>query len=323
MDQNLIYRVINLYYVDRLTQSEVGQRLGVSTAKVSRLLKQARQQGMVEITIHTPIQRIYDLESRLKAVFALKDAVVIPSITEDKNTHFHPLGRAGASYLLNHLRNGDIIGIGGGTGVHSVVQAIEAPQTYDVQVVPILGGVQGQFTTDVNYLVAQLAQRLGAKVFQLHAPAFVENKEHRDMLLSVGPIKEVLDIARKANIVLLGVGSIGSNESRYIDFTALSAEDMKLIAETYGGVGEIGANVYDINGKLCASEYAERIIGLSLPEIKNTPFVIGVAGTAAKALPIYGSLRGGYLHALITDEAAAQGVLKLFERDLHRINWGN
>ena len=82
-NQDLISRVLNLYYVDELTQAEVGKRLGLSTAKVNRLLQQARQQGMVEITIRTPLQHLYDLEDRLKAIFDIQEAVVIPRIAED------------------------------------------------------------------------------------------------------------------------------------------------------------------------------------------------------------------------------------------------
>jgi DNA-binding transcriptional regulator LsrR (DeoR family) len=52
-----------------------------------------------------------------------------------------------------------------------------------------------------------------------------------------------------------------------------------------------------------------------LDEIKQIDYRIGVAASAAKSLPIYGALRGGYLHALITDEAAARGVLDLFDED--------
>ena len=137
------------------------------------------------------------------------------------------------------------------------------------------------------------------------------------MLQSVGPIKEILDIARQANIALLGVGTVEPEKSRFVEFTALSAEDMKRVAEICGGVGEIGAYVYDIEGNPCAEQYAERVIGLSLQELNRISFVIGVAATAAKALPLYGALRGGHLHSLITDEAAAQGILQLFDRDFH------
>ena len=320
--QDLISRVLNLYYVNELTQAQVGQRLGLSTAKVNRLLQQARQQGMVEITIRTPLQHLFDLENRLKAIFGIQEAMVIPRVAEDVSTYVHTLGRAGASYLLDHLRDGDIIGIGGGTGVHAVVQALEPSRAYDVKVAPVLGGVQGRATTDVNYLVAQLAERLGGQAYRLHAPAFVETREHRDILQSVGPIKEILDITRKANIALLGVGTVEPDASRFVEFTALSAEDMRRIADSCGGVGEIGAYVYDVEGRPCASEYAERVVGLSLEELKRIPFVIGVAATAAKALPLYGALRGGYLNTLITDEAAARAVLDLFGRDFHGVPVG-
>ncbi len=60
-------------------------------------------------------------------------------------------------------------------------------------------------------------------------------------------------------------------------------------------------------------------IGLNLDEIRKIPFRIGVAASAEKALPIYGALRGGYIHTLITDEAAAQGVLEIFAKDFQKI----
>ena len=318
MDQELVSRVLHLYYVDGLTQAEVGRRLGLSTPKVNRLLQQARQQGMVEITIHAPLQHALDLENRLKASFDIEDVVVIPRVAEDVNTYARTLGRAGARYLSGHLRDGQTIAIGGGAAVHAVVQALDLSRAYDLKVAPVLGGVQGRATTDVNYLVARLADKLGGRAYRLHAPAFVDTGEQRDMLLSVGPIKEILDIARQADIALLGVGTVEAEQSRFVEFTALSVEDMKQISETFGGAGEIGAHIYDIEGKPCAGEYAERVVGLSLQELERIPLVIGVAATATKALPIYGALRGGYLRTLITDEAAAERVLQLFDREQAR-----
>jgi len=311
----LINQVLTLYYVQELTQAEVGQRLGLSTTKVNRLLQQAREQGMVEITIRTPFQYLFDLEARLKASFDISDAVVIPQIAEQTNAMVHTLGRAGANYLLGRLQHGDVVAIGGGTAVHAVVQALETQRSYDVKVVPCMGAVQGRVTTDVNYLATQLAARLGGEAYQLHAPAFVDTEKQREMLLSMGPIKGILDIARQATIALLGVGTVDYQTSRLVQFTALSAEDMKWIAESRGGVGEIAARIYDINGQPCAEEYANRTVGLSLQEVRNIPFVIGVAAAAVKTRPIYGALRGGYLDGLITDEPAARGVLELSEHD--------
>jgi len=318
-DSRLISRVLYLYYVEELTQSQVAQQLGLSTPKVNRLLQQARRQKMVEINIRTPFQYLFDLESRIQNIFNIEEAVVIPRMAENAVTMVHTLGRAGANYLLKHLHDGDVIAIGGGTTVHAVVEAVNANRSYDVDVVPVVGGVQGRVTTDVNYLAAQLADRLGGKAYQLHSPAFVETSAHREALLEMGPIKEILDIARRANICLLGIGGVDPETSRFVQFTALSENEMNQIMTTHAGVGEVLAIVYDITGKPCANEYADRVVGLTIQELERIPFRIGVAGTAIKARPVYGALRGGFFHTIITDEAAAQGVLDIFDSEFRHI----
>jgi DNA-binding transcriptional regulator LsrR (DeoR family) len=316
-DIRLISRVLDLYYRDELTQAEVGKRLGLSTVKVNRLLKRALGEGMVKVTIRTPLRRLFDLESRLKAIFGLADAVVIPRIDEDSSGWPYTLGAAGASHLLDQVRDGDIIGIGGGTGVHAIVQAMTFQRKCDVEVVPILGAVQGQATTDVNDLAAQLAERLGGRAYRLHAPAFVDSRKQRDALLSMAPIREILDIARQADLVVMGVGSMVPSKSRFAEFTALSPGDMEEIVSSSGGVGEIAAQVYDLDGRPCALHYADRVVGLTLEELRSIPFTIGVAATATKAYPLFGALRGSYLQSLVTDEAAARGLLELFEHCFH------
>ena len=314
----LINTILNLYYLEEMTQTEIAQRLNLSTPKVNRLLQQAREQGYVNITIRTPFQQLFDLEDRLKAVFGLKDVTVIPAVAESGSSSLNALGAVAADFLLEHLRDGDVLGIGGGTAVNAVANALVPARPYQVEVVPIIGAVQGLMTTDGNYLATQLAERLGGKAYQLHAPAFVDTREQCETLRCMGPVKEILDIARRANIALLGVGTVDAEVSRFVQFTALSAGDMKHIAEDCGGVGDINAFIYDIEGRPCAQEYSDRILGLSLAEIKNIPYRIGVAATEAKAKPIYGALRGGYLHALITDEAAACKILALFDQDFRK-----
>jgi DNA-binding transcriptional regulator LsrR (DeoR family) len=181
--------ILTLYYVEGLTQTEIAKRLGFSTAKVNRLLLQAREQGYVSITIRTPFQQLFELEDRLKAVFGLQDAIVIPAVAESGSSSMNALGSLAANYLLAHLHDGDVLAITPGTTVQAVVQAIETVRPYRVEVVPILGAIQGQIESDMNYLATNLGERLGAKSYQLHAPAFVDTKEHCDTLRSMGPVK--------------------------------------------------------------------------------------------------------------------------------------
>ncbi len=315
----LINSILNLYYVEEVTQAEIAQRMNLSTAKVNRLLRQARELGYVNFVIRTPFQPLFDLESRLKAVFGLQEAIVIPAVGNTSSSLLSALGTVAADFLLEQIRDGDVVAITPGTTVQAVVQSLDALRPYQVEVVPMLGAIQGEIESDMNYLATHMADRLGAKSYQLHAPAFVDTQEHGEVMRSMVPVKKILDIARQANIALLGVGTVNPEASRFVQFTALSAEDLRHIASGCGGVGEISAHVYDIEGRACAKKYAERVIGLTLAEIQQIPYRIGVAASAAKALPIYGALRGGYLHALITDEEAARGVLKLFDENFRKI----
>lgn len=314
----LITTILNLYYVDKLTQTEIAERLNLSVPKVNRLLLQARELGYIEFVIRTPFQHVFELENRLKAVFGLKEAIVIPGEGNTSNSILNVVGSAAANYLLEHIHDGDIIAITPGTTVRAVIQSLDAERQYQAEIVPILGSIQGELESDLNYLSIIMGDRLGAKSHKLHAPAFVESREHCEILRSIEPVKKILDIGRQANIALLGIGTLDPETSRFIQFTALSAEEMRDLIDSCGGVGEIGAFVYNRDGQPCGKTFADRTIGLNLDEIRRIPFRIGVAASAEKALPIYGALRGGYLHVLITDEAAAQGVLEIFAKDFQK-----
>jgi len=225
------------------------------------------------------------------------------------------LGMVGARYLLEHLRDGDVIAIGGGSTIHAIAEAIQPRRAYKVDVVPAVGGVQGRATTDVNFLADRLAERLGGRSFHLLAPAFAESPKQREELLKMGPIREILNIARGARIALLGVGTVDPESSRFVQFTALSAGDMNQIAIRYCGIGEVLAIIYDRCGNPCAQPFGERVVGLTVEELQAIPLRIGVAGSNAKAVALLGALRGKYLHTLITDESAAVRVMELQTQD--------
>jgi DNA-binding transcriptional regulator LsrR (DeoR family) len=314
----LINQILTLSYVQEHSQTEIAGLLGLSVTKVNRLLKQAREQGMVEISIRTPFQSLFTLENQMQKVCDVPEAVVVPSLSNYPEAVSQAIGRAAAYYLLQHLRDGDVICISGGktlTALVQAIQAVEVPRQYNVHVVPATGGVQGSHSTDVNYLAAQLADRLGGKAYQLHAPVLVDTPEEREVVLSLRQVREILDMARQAQIALVGIGSVLPEISSYFEMPYLNEIDRKKIVEENCGSGEILAHVINDSGQLCASQYSQRVVGISPAELRAIPLSIGVAGSQAKGLPIYSALRGQYLKTLITDESAAQRVLELYTQN--------
>lgn len=311
----LISRILTMYYIEDINQAEIGRQLGLSTAKVNRLLKQARSQGMVEIVIHSPYQHLFELERQLEKVTGVKQAIIVPKLADTPNAVIQSVGRAAANYFLEHLRDGDTVCVGGGRALFAMVQAINTDQTYDVQIVPAIGGIQGRHFTDVNNLTAELAKRVGGRSLQLHAPAFTDTAKEREALCNLRHVREILDMARQAQIAVVGIGTITPETSSYFQFTSLSSRELSQIYEEHCGIGEILARVINPAGNTCAFEYAERVVGLDLEELRSIPLSIGVAALPEKAAPIAAALRGGYLKTIVTDETTALEVLKIFQSE--------
>jgi DNA-binding transcriptional regulator LsrR (DeoR family) len=309
----LISRIATLYYREDKNQAEIGEILGISTSKVSRLLKLAREQGVVEVTIHTPFQQLFALEEEFEQVTGVKRAVIVPRLSDTPTTVLQDVGQAAANYLLAQLRDGDTICMGGGRSLAAMVASLSTEKVFqDLRVVPSIGGVQGRHYTDVNNLAFELAQRLRAKPLQLHAPAFVDTLEEKEIVVSVRHVQEILTMARNAQVAVVGVGSVRSAESSYFQFASIEAQQLQAIIDHEGGVGEILARVINRQGQLCAQELSDRIVGIDLDDLRRIPLTIGLAAMEEKALPIVAALHGGYLDTLITDEMTANQVLELW-----------
>ena len=76
-----------------------------------------------------------------------------------------------------------------------------------------------------------------------------------------------------------------------------------------GSVGHHCSGHFDVRGAVVASSLNDRIVGITVEDLKRIPNVILAACGAVKAEAILGALRSGLFHYLATDEAAALKVL--------------
>lgn len=312
--ERLIYQILHMYYEQNINQAKIGEELGLSSAKINRLLKQARSSGWIEINIRTPNHHLLELEDEVERRTGVRTALVVPRISDQDAVNLRTLGSAAAEFLLGNLRDKDVISLGGGRGVAAMVTAIDnSAKPYDVLVVPALGGVQGRYVTDVNNLVQELAQRLGGTARLLYAPAFADNHEDWEMLTSLRQVKEVLDQARKATVAVVGVGALDTQDASLAKFINVNPASASEVLRTEEGVGEILARVMNPEGEACAPGISNRVVGLSLAELKQIPLTIGIAALEGKARAVSAALRGNYLNVIIMDERTAEEVLTYFE----------
>jgi DNA-binding transcriptional regulator LsrR (DeoR family) len=307
-DSDLLYKIAKAYYEDGLTQSEVGNRFGLSRIKISRLLQEARHTRVVQITITPPPNSFADLERQLEAAYGLDEAILVESDTATSSTPLTALGRATADYLARTLGEKDVLGLSWGTTLLATVEAMTPHNMPEVQVVQMLGGL-GHVESEVlgGDLALRMAQALGARVKLLPSPGIVASKVVRDALIKDSIIADTLQLAAHANIALVGIGS-PTQDSVVIKSGILSEGELDEL-HAVGAVGDIALRFFDGKGRAVNHPINERVVGLELGQIRGIPRVIGVAGGQTKFPVIRGALQGRILDVLITDVAMAQRLL--------------
>ena len=306
----LLASVATLYYDDGLTQMEIARRTGYSRSAVSRLLSEAREQGIVDIRINYPIQRSTELEHAIESKFDLRSAYVISTGNLEDARSLRLLGRVGARYLEEQLPEEGILGVSWGTAIYEVVNELRTRYAPGIQVVQMLGAVgHGDPTIDGPELARALAHTLGASYQTLHAPLFVEDPTTRGALLSDRNVRQALDLAKQSHHALVGIGSVEPEISSLVRAGYLSEEEM-LSVKAQGAIGDICATHYGLDGEILDIEINKRVVAIDLMDLHEAGCtIIAVAGSKRKYPAILGALRGGFVDVLITDASAAQAVL--------------
>jgi len=306
----MLAQVASLYYEDGLTQQEISQTLGYSRSSISRLLSEARREGVVEIHVHHPLERSFALEQHLHGQFGLKEARVLQSSGLTYPQMLRRLGSLAARLLEAQIRERSILGISWGTALFEVASALPIMHCPGVSVVQIIGSATSRdHLVDGPGLARAFARQFGGQYYTLPAPWLVEDKAIRDALLQDRRMREVLELARQADIALVGIGTVEPALSSMLRAGYLDETQLREV-QASGAVGDVCGLQFDRQGELLEIPLAGYAFGVDAATLRSLPLVIGVAGGAPKAPAVLGALRAGLISALVTDDAAAEAVLR-------------
>jgi deoxyribonucleoside regulator len=314
----LMVKVSTLYYKDGLTQDDIAQKIKVSKYQVNRILKKAVSSGIVKFVIVDPDSGsgVTDLEEELERVFGLKRAIVVENSGLSDIELKAKLGAAAADFLVEIIKDGDVIGVSWGTTVNEVINHLPANINKNVEVVQITGGSH-RLSIDLNChdITARLARKFDREPHLLFAPAILDSKDLLAALIEEKSIKATFDYFKKVTIALVGIGSLYPKViSTLVNTGHISMEDFESL-KGLDAVGDVFSHFYDKDGNLCDSSLSGRTVSMPVGVLKNVPYSIGVSGGKLKAEAILGALRGKYINILITDDTAAEKVLKLSRKN--------
>lgn len=306
----------HLYYEEGHTQQEVARIMKISRPTVSRLLDRAREEAIVTITVTNPFENNVAMADQLCQATSLGHAIVIPAVPKATDINMKRLGIAAAHYLEDTLKPQDIVGVGWGRTLYSVVQSIVPKTVRGVTLVPLMGGL-GQVSPSfqVNELIRKMAESFDGNWHQFFLPAIVE-EETKVSLLASEDAKKVTGIWQNLTMALVGIGDVDFDTEVKMLFANYLDSATRRRLESAGAVGDICMHFFDENG-LPIKDGLRGVISIALEQLRQVPNAIAVASGASKARSIIGAIRGKFIHTLITDDVTAHTILSILGEQKH------
>lgn len=313
LDQlRMMTKVSHLYHNRGMVQSEIARQLGLSQARVSRLLSAAEEANIVRTIIVPPPGLNSDLEQRLESEFGLLEVHVVDATGEDEKGRAQTLGRALANvFEIMPIEDKEIGFTSWSNSMRAFVNVLNSPHAKAKHIVEMLGGV-GQ--PGVQHLATQatesLAKLTDATPKFLRVPGVVPSIAVKDAILeSDNFARSTLDALNHLDIALVGLGNCEIRSEVMAEGNFFTEAQFDMI-RGLGAVGEINLRFIDKNGEPVESELDDLVIGVTLDQIKKADRRIGVSGGEAKRDAALAAVRGGWINVLITDEETAEYLLE-------------
>src|SRR6187402_1521510 len=291
-DLEQLVRASRLYYELGETQNAIAEQLGVTRPQVSRLLKRARAEGIVEIRIVDKTSVESPAADILRRTYGLDAVHLAPTIAGPEDLTRRMVGRLAAEVLRGSLRTGAVVGVGDGASVAATAAALEETATpVAVTVVPLCGGYWTTGPEREPY--RRVAEALGGQARGLMAPGLVDDAATQRALVAHAGVRAILDMWERVDVALFGIGGP---------------------AWSVAALGD--ATEHDLDAAEAVGEVLVAPFALDARRLGRLPVAIGVASGENKVRPILGALRAGIVRTLVTDVATAEAVVALDEATL-------
>jgi DNA-binding transcriptional regulator LsrR (DeoR family) len=301
-----MYAAARMYYDEDANQQTIAERLGVSRSTVSRLLRSARECGIVRIEVRAPSDLVVASAEAAEAL-GLRRVVVVPASAAARA--LHALVEPAAAELERlALRAGDVLAVSWGDAVATVAQSPRLPALRGVRIVPAVGAMdepEARFQT--NEIARRMAHATGAEVVLLPVPA-LPGEALRRSLRRDAAIAARLALWDDLAAVLVGIGAppLGSRTGA----THVDAHRERLA----GAVGDVVSRHFDLQGRPVTFPGEERLLGVSWAQLRGAGTVVAVAAGAPKVPSVVGAARSGLIDVLVTDATTASAAVELARR---------
>lgn len=307
LETDIRTRVAWLYYMEGMTQDAVGQVLGITRARVLRILASCREDGTVQISVTAPLSQCVALERQLETRFGIERAIVIPRPQNDVDPT-SLIGAATGFYLSTILTDGMTIGLGWGRTLSASLPSLPQRQFEKLTVVSLLGGLTRALKINPSEFAWRFADRLGAECFLMAAPVYAPDAGTREALINHSGMEDVFSHAERLDVALISVGSLSPN-STLGRFGVLRHEELASLSRA-GAVGDLLCRFIDADGQPLDHSLNDRVISVPPEMLRRSRRIVLSSGGWEKTPGILAVIRLLRPEVLVTDEDVAESLVE-------------
>jgi DNA-binding transcriptional regulator LsrR (DeoR family) len=316
--QNLLYRVAGMKYGkygQEKRNAQIAKIVKCSESQVGLLLKEARDKGIVTISVNIPTSET--LGRRLRDRFGLREAIVIAH-DRDCADLLKQLAERAAIYFDETVRDGSKIAIGGGYLMYEMISRLpDRPRKINLYPAAIIGRGPEINHIDPITLVTVLWTKCGREKGLAHyvtvTPPETEDdrtriRKHYADLRRSRRVNQLISDMENVDNVFLSIGGLDA-DPEYVKVTRYASENLvtalgvsKDALRDEGAVGDIGYSFFDEEGN--GRETWSIGIPLGLHALRSMS-----ASPDKRVVVVAGAYKLKALHALLNNDKKCCNVL--------------
>lgn len=305
---NAVIEAAWMYYHENLNQNEIAERLHVSRATVVNYLQEARELGMIRLTMRPEVFTTHELAVDLRKKFDLKSAYIVPDTPSDNGADIERVAKGAAEWLPELLEQGDRLGVAWGQTIYALAEALEPISIDNLHVSQLVGSMTTPYGFTAEICSTRLSQKLGANCINLHVPAIVSDPDLAQRLRQEPIIRDQLAALSNCNKALFAIGTC-TQESHVV----VSGVASKELLESYvarGAIGVLCGQFIDAAGKPIDGPLSERLMSVSLSKLVGLDMGLLVSVGKDRVDGMIAACLGGYATHIVTDAATASAMLE-------------
>ncbi|WP_114856152.1 sugar-binding transcriptional regulator [Brachybacterium sp. YJGR34] len=303
-----------MYYAEGHTMESIAGSLRVSRSTVSRMLRDAREAGLVQITLHPPGQpRLEELRRRIAHRYGVRTVVVQAAPGDGEHERLQTVAGAAAEQVEDMLEPGMTIGLAWGTTIAALVSSLRPRPVPGLRIVQLNGAIntEGSGLTYVSTVLARAASLWDGTVHHFPVPAFFDYAATREAMWRERSVRRVLEVQRQCTLAVFSVGAFDAVVPSHVyTNNYLTGEDRRSLRAD-GAVGDVCTVFLRADGTYRDVALNARGSGPDPAQLARIPRRLLVAAGTRKALPLRAALRAGVATDLVLDAVTAQSLLSL------------